>query len=201
MLDSNLDRFTVADDTRRLRLQAHQLPDRLARSSAGDRLEILAEQDQRDDGCRCLEVDMRCAGWKQLGNERRDDRIAERGACSDHHECVHIGTAMAHCCKTCPVEPEAGTELDDRGKREQEIVERLHRNDSHQPVLDRGDHHRDHAEQQQGGCEQRGDHQAPTHRQTLLFTCLPLAVGTVGIGCDAQDLIAGLCHGQLQIRW
>ena len=140
--ERHVDDLAAALDVGDRRLQPQQAFQRGRRARPGARFERLAEQHQRDDRGRCLEIDVLVqAEDGDDGTERPGDRRSER----DQH--VHVRPAAAQRVPCADVETTADGELDGGGKRELQPAR--------QQVLvtlgDAGDEHRDHLQQQRRG--------------------------------------------------
>ena len=111
--------------------------------------EHLAEQDQRDDDRRGLEVGrddavlVRNPAGKKPGRERRDEAVDPRGAGAQGDEREHVGGAMTDGLSRADEERPAGPEHDRRG-------EQRGRSSCSLPSASVGTHAGDHAEPSRG---------------------------------------------------
>ncbi len=139
----------------RLHAQREEGPERVTRTPARTRFEVLAEQEQRDDRATRLEVDVRVAataaghglhaGRRRVEEHERDDRPQPCCRGAERHEGVHRDRAVAEVGQGRLVERPAGPEDHGRRKHQRDpLPAREH---------ERG-HHRD--EDQRDG-EHRGD--------------------------------------------
>ena len=110
---------------RRLRAEREQAADRVGGVRASARLEVPADEDQRDDrrGGLVVEVLMRVeTGVREdLRQERRDDRDAVGGGRADDDEGVHVRLPVASRAPGVHVERRGGPELHRGGEREAQI--------------------------------------------------------------------------------
>ena len=134
----------VAEHARVLRPELQQGPDRGARSSAGARLEEAAEQDQRRDHGRDLEVRVRV-----VERDEPDHGPRPGGQGADRDQRVHRGGAVARVQGGRAVERPAGPPDDRRRERECEPLP---------PVELEWGSHREHGERraQGGGDDESG---------------------------------------------
>ena len=130
-LDRDLGLNAAADHARSRRAQLDEPLDRLGRAALRLRLEVLAEQDQRDDGRRRLVVHVDRLGRQHLRQERRHERVAVGGRRAERDERVHVGRAVARRRPAGLVEAPARPELHGRAEREHDEPERLHRDERH----------------------------------------------------------------------
>ena len=112
------------DPARRLRRQAEQALDRRARPAAGAQLEHLAEQHERDDDRRRLEVDGDLIAVhaerrrEQPGRQRRDHAVAVRGADAERDQREHVQVAVHDRRPAADEERPAAPQHDRRRQRE-----------------------------------------------------------------------------------
>ena len=115
LVDRHRDLDPVAQHACLLRAELEQRADRRARAAPRARLEVAAEQDQRRDDGRDLEVDVGV-----VHDEQSDDRPAPGGERADRDERVHRRGAVAGVEERGAVEAEARPEDDGRRERERE---------------------------------------------------------------------------------
>ncbi len=147
LVDGQLEGLSVPLNAGGLGLKTHELFDGLARAPFGDSLQILAHQDERDNGRRRLVVHMNRPGRQELREKGSHDRIAVGGAGTEHHERVHVRRTVPQGRPARTVEAQARPELHDRRQDEGEIEDRLHRHYTHELSVQRRNQHRNHHQQ------------------------------------------------------
>ncbi len=115
----------VLEEPRRLRREVQQLADRGGRLAPRARLEVTAEEHQRQDHADRLVVDVphpAGAGRHRVGKERRGDREDEGGGRSDRDERVHVGGPVRERADRARQKRGAGPEVDREREGEQHPV-------------------------------------------------------------------------------
>ena len=84
--DRDFRQNAIALDMRGLGLQSHQPGNSGTRPALGPGFEIAAEQDQRNDDGRCLEIDIHCAFRQHGGKKRGDGGVAPCRAGTQHDQ-------------------------------------------------------------------------------------------------------------------
>ena len=153
--EGNVVLAALADDARRLGLQAGQLADRVARLPPGARFEHSTEQDQSNDDARGLKVNRRLrhplhpgvARNEEFGRNRRGQRIEVGRARADGDQRVHVREAMAERHPRAAIKLPAA--IEDHRRRQHELqpfdAGKVQRRNP--PVCHRDDQHR---QRQQG---------------------------------------------------
>ena len=164
----------LAEDEGALRLQSHEVADRLGRAAAGDGLEIATEHDKRDEQRGRL-VEGRAltaeAGFREDGI---DDCDAVRGADTGGVEQVHVGDAADQAVPGVDEELTAGAEDERRGEEEEEpLLAHERRHDAlERLVLGEGAEHDEHR-------QRPGDQHVDLLAADFVLAQLPLAVDRV----------------------
>jgi len=137
----------VAHHARGFRLQADQLLDRCAGAALGERLEILAHQDQRHHHCSGLEVDVTRLRGQQPGGDHRHRAVEVGRTHAGHHQAVHVGREMAEGRPAGAEEAPSRSEHDCGAERElHPVPEPRRRRDPCEYVGEPGHEHRAHGE-------------------------------------------------------
>jgi hypothetical protein len=150
------------DPARRRRGHAEELPDRGARGAPRAQLEHLAEQDQRDDHARGLEVGADRAvvhaerRRKRARDERGGEAVAERDRDPEPDQREHVEAAVRERLREPDVERPRGPRTHGQGERELEPDARAARRD-------RDADHLAHRDREQRQRERRRDPEPPRH--------------------------------------
>ncbi len=187
--------YAIAHDAGRLRLQADELLDRLARPPLGPRLQQLAGNDEGDDDGRGLEVEVVAQGHAAGGLEQQHGHAIKIGhRRTESHQHVHVGAAVAQALERAGVVVPTDVELHRRGQQQEEPVHPQGIGPcAQQPQVAA------HAQQEERQREDRA-HQQPA----LLVGDLRLAGGGFGVGGflaggRLHHVVARPAHGGHQV--
>ena len=177
---------------RRLRTEGEQTTDRVGRVRASARLEISADENERDDRRRGLVVQvllrLETGVREDLGHERRDDRDPVRGRGADDDERVHVRLPVPRRTPGVHIEGRRGPELHRRGEREHQVG-------APGRVLEPADHEIGHRDDHRERREHGRDDETATKRHELRASRGALAVLDRGalllIGAERQRAVTG----------
>ncbi len=126
IVERHIDRFAITDHTCRFCLQTHQTADCGRGAAFGTCLQITTNQDQRDNDCRCLEVNIHCAFGQNIRPEGCNDGEAPCGCRSDDHQRIHVWCAAQQCRNAFLEKAHTGAKQHHCGEHELEIPAVLH---------------------------------------------------------------------------